>query len=132
MKKKIWKLGIQWGTGQKPFLPFIEKKKIVLSDTKRNQYYSIGDLVLICKGFTVLGIAEVRSKLQPITQNKDFEVDCNNYNIHYEDWVYYAAAKYYLFQEKDQFQYKLRKGTAKVRQENIKKRAKELYEKYSN
>lgn len=128
---KIWKLGTQWGTGQESFLPFIKKEEIVLSDTNRKHYYSIGDLVLICMGHTVLGVAEVLNELQSITNNKDFKVECNRYNIHYEDWVHYAAAKHYLFKEKDQFQYTLQTGSCEVQQQKTKDRAIKLYEEYS-
>lgn len=127
---RFWKLGIYWGEGKESFLPFIEKEDIVLSNINRKHFYSIGDLVLICDGHDVLGIAEVLSDLKPITSNISYEEDCSTYNIHFEEWVNFAKAKLYLFSTDDQYKYPLQTGSCEVQQQEIKDKAQELFKKY--
>ncbi|HYG15290.1 MAG TPA: hypothetical protein VEC12_06005, partial [Bacteroidia bacterium] len=120
----IWKLGAKWGSDAPSFYDFIKNERIVIG-VKEN--YIIGDLVLICEGYTVKAIARVNEDVVPVT-NREYEKIFMDLEIEYEDWVNYADAEWYELREDEAFEYKLRKGMERVIQPEIRKKAVEIWE----
>lgn len=124
----IWKLGCNWGTGQAYFDNFIRNEKIVLGWEDHD--YKIGDIVLIARGFTIIALAKVVGIRTQITENKEYEKQCEKYGIAYLDEVYYAPVEWFDL-KKDEFQYELRQGIRQVRSTEIQNKAISLFEKYN-
>jgi 5-methylcytosine-specific restriction protein B len=128
----IWKLGCRWGRardGKPLFFEFLKEKNIVIG--VHNQDYNVGDLILLTDGYTVLGLAKVKSKPVTVTENTALNESFKKYQIDYEDWLFYADATIIKFSKEDCFTYKLQKGIRRVNQDNIKKKALELWNKYN-
>jgi len=127
----IWKLGCNWGTGQQYFDNFIRNEKIVLGWDAHN--YLIDDIVLIAKGHKIVAITQITSLREPIENKKGYEIIFDKYNIDYCKGLYYSNVKWYYLDLKDSedFYYRLQQGMHRVKDNEIKKKTLELFEKYS-
>ena len=123
---RIWKFGCNWGGRQNPnFYEFIETERIVIG---REQFrYAEGDLVLITNGFIVRAIAKVKEEPQPITDNPDYFVLSENYNVTWDNQTIFARADWYQLPKDEIFKYKVQRGAAEVCQPNTIEIALELW-----
>lgn len=125
-KIAIWKLGCNWGRGAPSFYNFIHQESIVIGEQSFN--YQPGDLVIITEGFTVHAIAKILEKVKPITSNKNYEIQCNKYEIDFNDNVTYAKAEWFELSKTDIFIYELQQGIRKVQKQDIRERVINLWE----
>jgi hypothetical protein len=121
----IWKHGCNWNYSKNSFYHFIKRKQIVLGSTLFK--WKVGDLVLITEGFKVKAIVMVNERPIKITENPEFKSLFEEYKVPFEDWVNYAEAEWYELPKEKVFEYKVQRGAAKVRKENIKKKVLELW-----
>lgn len=114
---RIWKFGCNWGGRRNPsFYKFIREEHIVIGIEKRR--YAEGDLILITEGYTVKAIAKVKEEPQPITDNPDYLVLSENYNVTWDNQTIFAKAEWYELPD-EIFQYRLQRGAAQVHQPEI-------------
>lgn len=110
----IWKLGCHWGPAkEKPsFYSFIKSNKIVIG--VNDKLYQKNDIIVITEGHKVRAIGKVLTPPIPVTDNPDFEVPFEKYQIDFEDWINYAQADWYELTNNEQFLYALETGICKV------------------
>lgn len=108
----LWKLGTKWGRSAASFYSYIRDNKIVIGLEEKK--YQVGDLVIICEGFTVKALAKIEDSPISVTNNFTFKSIFNTLNIDYEDWVNYAKAEWYELKPTEIFQYTQQKGIIRV------------------
>ncbi|MDI3321975.1 EVE domain-containing protein [Pinibacter soli] len=106
----VWKLGCNWGTGAPSFYEFIKSHSIVIG--VESKLYSVGDLVIITKGQTVLSIGKVLQPPSSFNNFPEFESDFDNYEI--EHGVNIARVEWYELSKEEVFTYPLQLGICKV------------------
>jgi len=116
----IWKLGCNWGAGAPDFYEFIKQESIVISDSPR--LFLPGDLIAITQGFTVRAIAEVLEDMKESTSRPDYEAPFQEYQIAYDNKVFYANAKWRELMPTEIFKYELQKGIRQIQQVEIKEK----------
>lgn len=121
----FWKLGCNWGSGKPNFYYFVKEKRIVIG--VKDKEYNIGDLILICEGHKVKALARVEENPIPVTNVPEFEEPFDEYQIDYDDWVYYVKAEWYELKENDIFEYNLDAGIRRVQKSEIKEKALQLW-----
>lgn len=126
----IWKLGCNWGTGEKFFDEFLRTEKIILGWTNHN--YDIDDIVLIAKGHNIIALTKVIGERSKITSNLNYKTVCEEHKIDYCDNVYYTKVEWIDLKKEDYFKYQLQQGICNVRNSEIQNIAISLFEKYKN
>jgi len=124
----IWKFGCNWGGRKNPsFYEFIKSENVVIG--RERCRYKEGDLVLITEGFTVKAIAKVNEEPQPITTKLSFRILSENYNVDGNEQTIFAKAEWCELSEDEIFIYPVQRGAVEVRQDKIKNKAVELWNK---
>lgn len=134
-----WKLGCtKWGKNHnRNFYEMLKKYEIVLCGGDDHAMQK-GDIVAICKGFTVVAIAVLTSECFPVTDADinenipELEDVFDEYEIDYEDLNYMALAKIYEIPKAKQFQYQLRQGICQIQQDDIIKQLNDIYKEVLN
>lgn len=123
----IRKLGSKWGEGKDApdRYDLMKSRKILITD--HNQKYDPGDLIAICKGYTVLAIVKVLSNLSPVTNEPSLETPIKKTRVEYEDWVLYAKVDWYELPDSLRFIYRARIGVADVQDKGVKDKILQLW-----
>lgn len=108
----VWKLGCNWGKGAPSFYEFIKTHSMVIGVNDR--MYSIGDLVIITEGQTVLSIGKLLEDPSPSTNYPEFETNFNSHKIDYNNSVNISKVEWYVLSEDEVFTYPLQQGICKV------------------
>lgn len=108
----VWKLGCNWGKGAPSFYEFIKKNSLVIGVNDR--MYSIGDLVIITEGQTVLSIGKVLEAPSPSINFPEYEADFDNHKIDYDSNVNISKVEWYELTEDEVFTYPLQQGICRV------------------
>ena len=108
----VWKLGCIWGSGEPSFYNFIKEHSIVLG--LQNRLYSIGDLIMITSGHTVLSLGRILEAPIPSIDFPEFEKDFSDLKIDYTADVNIAKVEWYELSEEEVFTYPLQTGICKV------------------
>lgn len=108
----VWKLGCNWGKGAPGFYEFIKSHSVVIGVNDR--MYSIGDLVIITEGQTVLSIGKVLEAPSPSTNYPEFEADFDSHKIDYDTNVNISKVEWYELSEEEVFTYPLQQGICRV------------------
>lgn len=108
----VWKLGCNWGSGAPSFYEFIKKYSIVIGVNEKK--YSIGDLVIITKGQTVLSIGKVLEAPTPSVNFTEYEADFDSLKIDYDSNVNISVVEWYELSEDEVFTYPLQRGICRV------------------
>lgn len=108
----VWKLGCNWGKGAPSFYEFIKEHSMVIGINDR--IYSIGDLVIITEGQTVLSIGKVLEAPSPSINFPEYEADFDSYKIDYNSYVNISKVEWYELSEDEVFTYPLQQGICRV------------------
>ncbi len=108
----VWKLGCNWGKGAPSFYEFIKKHSMVIGVNDR--MYSIGDLVIITEGQTVLSIGKVLEAPSPSVNFPEYEADFDSHKIDYDSNVNISKVEWYELSEDEVFTYPLQQGICRV------------------
>ncbi|NML23515.1 EVE domain-containing protein [Pseudoflavitalea sp. G-6-1-2] len=108
----VCKLGCNWGKGAPSFYEFIKKHSMVIGVNDR--MYSIGDLVIITEGQTVLSIGKVLEAPSPSVNFPEYEADFDNHKIEYDSNVNISKVEWYELSEDEVFTYPLQQGICRV------------------
>lgn len=108
----VWKLGCNWGKGAPSFYKFIKKHSVVIGVNDR--MYSIGDLVIITEGQTVLSIGKVLEAPSPSINFPEYDADFDSYKIDYDSNVNISKVEWYELTEDEVFTYPLQQGICRV------------------
>lgn len=108
----VWKLGCNWGKGAPSFYEFIKKHSMVIGVNDR--MYSIGDLVIITEGQTVLSIGKVLEAPSPSINFPEYEADFDKHKIDYNSNVNISKVEWYKLTEDEVFTYPLQQGICRV------------------
>ena len=122
----IWKLGCNWGNGKQYFDNFIRKERIVFCWEHK---FQVNDIVMICKGHTVVALTKIISRKLPITSCLEYKVECEKYGIDYIDKVYFCVVEWYDLLKEDFLRYNLQQGICMVHKQDLKKNVMQLFEK---
>lgn len=112
-----WKLGCNWGQKAPDYYELLKKHSFVICV---DDDATVGDIVAITRGFTVISLAEILEDKQVVTSIPKLEKEFSDYEIDYTDRVYVAKSIIYELDESDQFQYHLQQGIRKIQKEEIK------------
>ncbi|MBX7203636.1 MAG: hypothetical protein K1X77_11240, partial [Bacteroidia bacterium] len=108
----VWKLGCNWGKGAPSFYEFIKKHSMVIGVNDR--MYSIGDLVMITEGQTVLSIGKILEAPSPSVNFPEYEADFDIHKIDYDSNVNISKVEWYELSEDEVFTYPLQQGICRV------------------
>jgi hypothetical protein len=108
----VWKLGCNWGKGAPSFYEFIKKHSMVIGVNDR--MYSIGDLVIITEGQTVLSIGKILEAPSPSVNFPEYEADFDSHKIDYDSYVNISKVEWYELSEDEVFTYPLQQGICRV------------------
>lgn len=111
-----FKSGCNWGSGKPDNYCLLKKHSIVIC---ANHDIRMGDFVAIAQGFSIVAIAQVKSKRYPCTENPKLEKDFKEYKIDYENWNCVADAIIWELPKNDKIWYEQQKGICKIHQPNI-------------
>lgn len=123
---KFWKLGCNWGSHEPNFYPALKNNKVVIDHANRGPY-SVGDIVLVAVGHSVVAMAQVKTNPIPINSNTSLLTELRGYNVNDFDNISYYNVSFYELPKTRIFKYKLQQGIVKVRQNHIKKKATESW-----
>lgn len=115
-----WKQGCRQNEGKDDFYRLVKEEHVVFCGDDKIKPVP-GDMVAVCRGFTVMAIGKVLTDPVSITDPKygHLKKSVENSNIDYEDWNKAVDILFHELSENEQFIYKTQTGLCQIRDSNI-------------
>jgi predicted ATPase len=117
IKNSIWKLGTRWGNAAPSFYQMLISHGLVIGTIHND--YSVGDIILITDGFTVISLAKITEHPVEVIELDYLKEEFLKYKIDYEDWVFSYKADFIELRKNEIFNYSLQAGIRQVRNQTI-------------
>ena len=115
-----WKQGCRWNEGKDDYYRLVKEDHVVFCGDDKIKPVP-GDMVAVCRGFTVMAIGKVLTDPVSITDPKygHLKEYVKNYKIDYKDWNKAVDILFHELSENEQFIYKTQTGLCQIRNSKI-------------